>query len=177
MFKPKVYKEVNTSELRSLAQKLDHLSDLYNQKNESTRRQLIVQKLPKHATDQELDKILNLQSSLNFNQVYVDDQSNLLIDFKSDNVLISPAYGNKDDYWYLEFRPEWMQEKFNLDYKSDLMINCFGETGYALKHTLITADKTCFLIHSIRVKNYNVIAEFDLHNEVSLVTIGKLLTA
>ena len=177
MFKPKIYKEVNTSELQSLAQKLDRLSDLYNQKNESERKQLIAQKLSKHVTDRELDKTLNLQSDLNFNQVYVDDQSNLLTDLKSDNILISPAYGKKNDYWYLELRPEWMQGKSNLDNKSELMTVYFGETGYAFKHTLMTADKTCFLIHVTRIKNYNVVAEFDLHNEVSLVTIGKLLIA
>ena len=177
MFKPKIYKEVNTSELQSLAQKLDQLSDLYNQKNEAERKKLIVQSLPKHATDQELDEILNLQSNLNFNRVYVDDQSNLLTDLKSDNVLISPAYGKKDNYWYLELRPEWMQERFNLNDMSMIMITYFGETSYTFKHTLITADKTCFLIHNIRVKNHDIVAEFDLHNEVNLVTIGKLLTA
>lgn len=177
MFKPNIYKEIDISELQLLAQKLDQLSDLYNQKNEAERKKLIVQKLPKHVTDRELDKMLNLQSSLNFYQVHVDDQSNLLTDLKSDNILISPAYGKKNDYWYLELRPEWMQDKFNLNDKSELMTNYFGKTGYAFKHTLITADKTCFLIHVTRIKNYNVVAEFDLHNEVSLVTIGKLLTA
>ena len=70
-----------------------------------------------------------------------------------------------------------MQEKFDLNNKSGLMTAYFGETGYAFKHTLITADKTCFLIHNIRVKNHDVVADFDLHNEVNLVTIGKLLVA
>lgn len=177
MFKPKIYKEVNIFELQSLAQKLDRLSDLYNQKKESERKQLITQKLPKHVTDRELDKILNLQSNLNFNQVHVDDQSNLLSDLKSDNILISPAYGKKNDYWYLELRPEWMQDKSNLNDRSESMTAYFGETCYAFKHTLMTADKTCFLIHNIRVKNHDIVAEFDLHNEVNLVTIGKLLTA
>lgn len=177
MFKPNIYKEVDVYELQSLAQKLDQLSDLYNQKNEAERKQLIVQKLPKHVTDQELDKMLNLQSSLNFYQIHVNDQSNLLTDLKSDNILISPAYGKKNDYWYLELRPEWMQDKSNLDDKSELMTSYFGETSYAFKHTLMTADKTCFLIHIIKVKNHDVVAEFDLHNEVNLATIGKLLTA
>lgn len=124
---------------------------------EERRRQFSI--LPRHATDEDLDEII---SKLSFD------------DITKEIVKTSKKAGSKDNYWFIQIRPTWMQKCYQAETPAKMFLAKYGQTFLDLNRTPLTANQNVFLIHQTKFGRETIQSEFDL-NESKSANISKFM--